>query len=160
MDPPPAAADDGDGEVVIHDAVVGDASGESPMFGRGRPGRPLLIYGDASGGPESASAVLRRVAWAVAVVDHAALAGTRVEAWAAAPMLGRRQTVHRGELLAVLVALRYTRRDVVYVGDNRAVVAGWHARTFCRPSGPDADLWRRVALARAARGPGVFTVRG
>ena len=107
------------GEEVLTGQTQAAADGTTPGGGS----TTTMMFGDASGGPESASKRLRRVAWAVAVVDIAAPADERIRAWASGPLAGRRQTVHRGELYAILVALE-KEGLAVSVRQNSTVEAG------------------------------------
>eukprot|EP00959_Pyramimonas_sp_CCMP1952_P213594 4469105-Pyramimonas_sp.AAC.1 len=60
---------------------------------------PLLVFGDASGGPESRNPRLRRVGIGIAVRN--CFSPCHVSASLRAPLPGRARTVSRGELLAL-----------------------------------------------------------
>ena len=136
--PPPSAASWSSTGV---DGVVRGA------FGTGAPGRPIWLFGDASGGPDTMSPKLRRVG--LAVVSF----GTEYSAVGAVfgPLVGHRQTVHRGELKSFVMALWMTFGDVIYVSDCDNVVSGWFAGQHLRPWGDDADLWAEVRDAAEGR---------
>eukprot|EP00959_Pyramimonas_sp_CCMP1952_P118741 2482232-Pyramimonas_sp.AAC.1 len=60
------------------------------------------------------------------------------------PLPGPRQTVARGELYSLWVALRENKGYIVYVTDNSSIFDGWHSQRWKQPVGSDADLWWRV----------------
>eukprot|EP00959_Pyramimonas_sp_CCMP1952_P155760 3257683-Pyramimonas_sp.AAC.1 len=70
-------------------------------LGLGTEEAPLVLFGDASGGPEGHDPHLRRVGLAVARA-HLVDGGLVQAAWGG--LSGSTQTVHRGELRALVLA--------------------------------------------------------
>eukprot|EP00959_Pyramimonas_sp_CCMP1952_P067426 1407447-Pyramimonas_sp.AAC.1 len=100
-------------------------------LGRGTLAQPLLIFGDASGGPESRFPSLRRVGLGLVVMTDpiAMTIGTKI----AGPLTGRVQSVPRGELRCLELAIRWSAGPTVYISDNENVVRGWHAQQYLNP---------------------------
>eukprot|EP00959_Pyramimonas_sp_CCMP1952_P269919 5643334-Pyramimonas_sp.AAC.1 len=88
-------------------------------MGRGGPGNPLLVFGDASGGKTSGERRFRRVGVAIVTFDCFCFSfSIRSSAFGRLP--GCRQSVPRGELLAFELALRTTVGHICYVADNES----------------------------------------
>eukprot|EP00959_Pyramimonas_sp_CCMP1952_P049649 1037206-Pyramimonas_sp.AAC.1 len=59
------------------------------------------------------------------------------------PLAGSRQTVVRGELTALLLALQVTFYDVIFITGCEGVYLNFHNGHPSQPEGPDADLWHQ-----------------
>ena len=145
--PPPPSA-----ESILGGNLLGGSVCEG-CLGAGTTQAPLVLFGDASGGRDTHDPRLRRVGLAVAHLhcyDPPTL-GPHIMG----PLPGASQSVPRGELLALLWALRYSVGVLIYVTDCSEVARGWYAELFRRPEGPQADLWRMVGqlLLDQARHP-------
>eukprot|EP00959_Pyramimonas_sp_CCMP1952_P115829 2421821-Pyramimonas_sp.AAC.1 len=93
-------------------------------MGRGGPGDPLLVFGDASGGKISGESRFRRVGVATVTFDCVFPLSIRSSAFGRLP--GCRQSVPRGELLAFELALRTTVGHICYATDNESVIRGFY----------------------------------
>eukprot|EP00959_Pyramimonas_sp_CCMP1952_P018244 386599-Pyramimonas_sp.AAC.1 len=60
------------------------------------------------------------------------------------PLPGRRQTVPRGELYGLLLAITYSTGPLIYVTDNSAVADGWYAGLYLEPSGDNMGIWDMI----------------
>ena len=131
-----------------------DGLGEDGKFAQGgyKPGW-VLVFGDASGGPDASCPHLRRVGCALAQWDwHRDQAVATVKF----ALTGARQEVGRGELRCLLEALERTTGGLCFVTDRQSVSDGWQERRWEKLGHAtcDADLWRRVGQhAAAARRP-------
>eukprot|EP00959_Pyramimonas_sp_CCMP1952_P248731 5199305-Pyramimonas_sp.AAC.1 len=67
------------------------------------------------------------------------------------PLPGDRQTVVRGELLAMLLALQVSDHDVVYIADCEGAYLNFYRGHLNSPAGPDVDLWHQVGVEQARR---------
>eukprot|EP00959_Pyramimonas_sp_CCMP1952_P161523 3377575-Pyramimonas_sp.AAC.1 len=133
----PTAPNEAQWEVV---GLNGLAQG---MFGEGTPAAPIQIYGDASGGADSAMTRLRRVGVAIVCTEQI-LPELQITGAVFGPLEGDRQVVPRGELMALYMALWTTSRYVNYTTDCEAVAQGWYEKRFAQPAGLDADLWQKI----------------
>ena len=123
---------------------------DDEFFGHGSAGGPLFVFGDAAVGPEYLHPELRRVGVGLVVMEAAFL---HVRMVMHGPLPGRRQTVHRGELLGLIRCAECSSGQVVYVTDNLAVHDGWWERQEQAPGGLDHDLWWRLGRAVERRSP-------
>ncbi|CAK0869829.1 unnamed protein product, partial [Prorocentrum cordatum] len=131
-----SAPPDGDSWIFLQGHRAGSvAPGE---FGRGSELAPLILFGEASGGPEGQVPHLRRVGLAVARIQ---LLNGMLERAVWGSLSGPVQTVHRGELRALVLAAQGSLGPTVFVSDNLAVCVGWWSRRDQRPQGADSDLW-------------------
>ncbi|CAK0860893.1 unnamed protein product, partial [Prorocentrum cordatum] len=96
-----------------------------------------------------------RVGLAVALVD---VSSARVLRALFGSLAGHSQTVHRGELRALLLAVQRSAGQTLCVSDNLAVCEGWWGRYDQTPCGEDADLWRLMGEEFARRPRGEFVV--
>ena len=131
-----------------------------PLFGHGdwaRFGDATVLYTDASGGNHTKDKRLRRVGWAVAAVSE----GERPEFLAAkcGPLPGPKQSVSRGELFAVVEALKLAdpAKPLQIVSDCMYVVLG-STKTKVAPNQRHADLWNEFVKLKAGYTNGL-TVR-
>ena len=84
--------------------VTGTNTEIGPSFlGHGPPDRPLVLFGDASGGADAASKKFRRVGVAVTLF-RALEPEVDIAATISGALAGPRQAVPRGELRAFLLA--------------------------------------------------------
>ena len=67
-----------------------------------------------------------------------------LQAAAWGPLPGARQTVIRGELMALVAALHTTDGDIIYFTDSEGVYLNFYNGHVENPEGADADLWYRV----------------
>eukprot|EP00959_Pyramimonas_sp_CCMP1952_P228668 4780822-Pyramimonas_sp.AAC.1 len=101
----------------------------------------LVTYGDASGGADTHEPRLRRIGLAAAA--DAPHSNDDVPC-VFGPLPGDHQTVARGELYMLEVAIRWSTGPTVYVTDNEEVCRGWWARVYDHPTGPNSDIWRSI----------------
>eukprot|EP00959_Pyramimonas_sp_CCMP1952_P211344 4423103-Pyramimonas_sp.AAC.1 len=87
---------------------------------------PTRVFGDASGGPDTADPRLRRVALGIAVVSQV-LGDTIIECSIAGGLAGMRQTVARGELKAFWLCVFTCRGHTQFITDCENVLKGWNA---------------------------------
>eukprot|EP00959_Pyramimonas_sp_CCMP1952_P191654 4007569-Pyramimonas_sp.AAC.1 len=66
----------------------------------------MYIFGDASGGGDAASPVLRRVGIGIVAFPSLRINDMQLQTAMWGPLPGDRQTVVRGELLALLLAMQ------------------------------------------------------
>jgi ribonuclease HI len=110
----------------------------------------LLGCGDGSGGDRSADPRLRRAAWAwVTLNSHQAMSASDVTYSKMSVLPGRRQTVNRAELAALVDFAQSTEGPITYVTDSSYVMSGV-ARCRKITAGCkkvkhkfNADLWAR-----------------
>eukprot|EP00959_Pyramimonas_sp_CCMP1952_P416723 8730636-Pyramimonas_sp.AAC.1 len=126
-------------------------------FGQGSVQAPLMLFGDASGGCDSMVPRLRRVGVAVCRMQPDAV---DIECGLFGPLPGQSQTVHRGELQALVLGARYSTGATVFVTDNLAVCEGWWARLDLAPhqSSTESDLWQELQQIFLTRPRSEFTV--
>eukprot|EP00959_Pyramimonas_sp_CCMP1952_P240446 5024967-Pyramimonas_sp.AAC.1 len=74
------------------------------------------------------------------------------------PLVGDIQTVPRGELRGLEVAIRFSSGVLMYVSDNRAVVDGWNSRAYRNPQGELGPIWREIGKLLENRDPSFITV--
>eukprot|EP00959_Pyramimonas_sp_CCMP1952_P217887 4557018-Pyramimonas_sp.AAC.1 len=60
------------------------------------------------------------------------------------PLPGRHQSVPRGELFCLVLAVAQSRGPMAFVTDNEEVCRGFWADLCLAPMGPNADLWRNL----------------
>ena len=97
------------------------------------------------GGKQGSDARLRRVGSGAAWIEFIpGQAMPKELAWMRGPLMGSRQSVPRGELFAIVEALRHsTSAPIVIFSDASYVVKGWHEG----PAGKHtthSDLWTQV----------------
>eukprot|EP00959_Pyramimonas_sp_CCMP1952_P458320 9476429-Pyramimonas_sp.AAC.1 len=63
------------------------------------------------------------------------------------------QTVPRGELYMLWMAIRVSMDHLVYITDNQAVYNGWYDKICLNPSGESAELWARIGEELRRRPP-------
>eukprot|EP00959_Pyramimonas_sp_CCMP1952_P185147 3871465-Pyramimonas_sp.AAC.1 len=116
-----------------------------------------MLFGDASGGSDSMVPKLRRVGVAVCRMQPDAV---DIECGLFGPLPGQSQTVHRGELQALVLGARYSTGATVFVTDNLAVCEGWWARLDLAPhqSSTESDLWQELQQIFLTRPRSEFTV--
>ena len=133
--------------------VVGNTSGttEGAWMGHGSKDRPLFLFGDASGGADTSDPRLRRVGLGVLVAIS--FSPFIMGPHARGPLCGPSQTVPRGELRALEIAIRWTTGYIIFVTDCESVAKGWWDGSYHQPSGPQADIWREISdhLTRQGR---------
>ena len=127
------------------------SSGELPA-----PGESFLVgAGDASGGSNTAHSRIRRVAWAFVILDQQGH-GESANYLEVGNLPGPRQSVNRGEAIALLAFLEATseHRRVAYVTDSSYVMRGWarvHRAGGKRMLQSHLDVWARIRAAAASR---------
>eukprot|EP00959_Pyramimonas_sp_CCMP1952_P352935 7394040-Pyramimonas_sp.AAC.1 len=102
-------------------------------------GSEMIIFGDSSGGADTADPRLRRVALGVCILEM--FDPPRVASFVTGGLAGLRQSVSRGELKAFWLALWCCSAPLRYVTDCEPVFLGWMSRKYRSPSGADADIW-------------------
>jgi len=93
-------------------------------LGPGTAARPRFAFGDASGGPDSASSLFRRIGIGLAICGDAI--NMSIERTVSGSLPGSQQSVPRGELFMFMCFLRWATDFCIYVTDNKAVFDGWH----------------------------------
>ena len=58
---------------------------------------------------------------------------------------GWKQSVARGEVLALVITAAVTSGDLIFVTDNKAVLLGWRGELWKHPSGNSADFWKALS---------------
>ena len=91
----------------------------------------VVLAGDASGGHYAGNPFLRRVGCGLAQFDKACEVQQAALAWGLASP--EPQNTGYAELDALLVALELVEGSLIYVGDNDAVVDGWHDLVASKP---------------------------
>eukprot|EP00959_Pyramimonas_sp_CCMP1952_P234436 4898631-Pyramimonas_sp.AAC.1 len=103
---------------------------------------PTVIFGDASGGPDTADSRLRRVALGIATVAN--YVDPQVECFITGPLTGPRQVVGRGELRGLWLAIWASQGPIVYVTDCENACKGWASKAYLHHKGDDGDEWARI----------------
>ena len=120
----------------------------------GTPRNRLWLFGDGSGGVNTRDARLRRCGWAWVELQTEGNAPTEnLHRVKCAPLHGRRQTVNRAELLALVDALQSTQGSITFVSDSAYVVNGFlklSGRLRFKPRS-NRDLWSTLSAAAADR---------
>ena len=144
--------------LVCTEEDIPDGKGVFPM----NPATPLAggegikAVGDASGGDQSSDSRVRRIGWAAVVVARQRTErdvplseeAIRDAAVFGGGLPGPRQTVNRGELLAVIRAAERA-ADAGYAWLHHVPAVRGASRPPARPLGPNRDLWKRFGKARA-----------
>ena len=128
----------------------------------GTPRNRLWLFGDGSGGVNTSDPRLRRAAWAwVEVQASSNVPSTQLHRVKCAPMHGRRQTVNRCELMALLDGVRSTRGSISFVSDSGYVVKGFR-RMAKNPAKynpkSNRDLWSALRTEAKTRDIEVFKI--
>ena len=118
---------------------------------------PAVIFGDASGGPDTADCRLRRVALGIAMVTD--YTNPTVRCFITGPLSGSRQVVARGELRGLWLAIWASQGPIIYVTDCEGVYKGWQARAYEHHRGADGDEWARIGQLLVDRSPELVQVR-
>jgi len=126
-------------------------------MGCGTSGQPIIISGDASGGPDSSISKFRRVGLAIAKFTSLELR-VLMEFSAHGPVTGPRQVVARGEIRAFVLAVWATTGSLTYITDYEPLVQSWYERAYERPKGDDGDLWVMLADLLRERDPASISV--
>ena len=102
-----------------------------------------ILFGDASGGRDTASPRLRRVGCGLVQIDWDTHRPVAARGWSLA---AEPHTVSRGELVCFKNALVYTQCHVLFVTDNDNVMKGWQERRWRNldPCSADADVWADI----------------
>ena len=142
-------------EPVVED--LGATSGPSGKLVTGDNDR-LLGCGDGSGGSKSADPRLRRTGWAwVLLRSHHAINASDIVYTKTSILPGRRQTVNRSELAALVDFAASTEGAATFITDSGYVMAGVNK---IRKGGPkwkrarhkfNADLWADLTALLAGR---------
>eukprot|EP00959_Pyramimonas_sp_CCMP1952_P125128 2616029-Pyramimonas_sp.AAC.1 len=65
----------------------------------------------------------------------------------AGPLTGRVQSVPRGELRCLELAIRWSAGPTVYISDNENVVRGWYAQQYLSPGKSEmSGLWAEIGV--------------
>ena len=120
----------------------------------GTPHNRLWLCGDGSGGVNTSDPRLRRCGWAWVELqtEHNAPI-EKLHRVKCAPLHGRRQTVNRAELLALIDGIRSTLGSITFVSDSAYVVNGFQKLSWRRRYKPrsNRDLWSALSAAAANR---------
>ena len=121
----------------------------------GTPQNRLWLCGDGSGGVHTQDPRLRRCGWSwVELQAEGNVPSTRIHRAKSASLHGRRQTVNRAELLALLDGLLSTRGAVTFISDSAYVVNGFLKMRLqpakYRPRS-NRDLWSALKTASSFR---------
>ena len=129
--------------------------------------RPGVYFTDASGGARSARRLLRRVGFAAVMLDGSGLDASgrpvvAAKAFLGAGLAGRRQTVNRGELQAIISVLEkidpQDQQQTIIYSDSFYCVRGARLPSGALALGSNADLWRAFH-AQMARHQGRVIIR-
>ena len=108
-------------------------------LGHGTAERPLYAFGDGSGGPDTHDIRLRRVGIAVCVITS--FTPFEVGPFLMGPLAGGIQTVPKGEITALELAIRRSSGVLIFTTDCAEVCRGWWEQLYRHPAGVHAGLW-------------------
>ena len=128
----------------------------------GSPTNRIWLFGDGSGGVNTQDPRLRRCGWAwVELQVEANSPVKRLHRVRCAPLHGRRETVNRAELLALVDGIRSTQGSLSFVSDSAYVVNGFQklkapAKKFNPRS--NRDLWSALKASVSNRDVAVLKI--
>ena len=127
----------------VHDAFLPE----------GTTSNPSNVFGDGSGGADTAEVRLRRVAVGIVVVEN----DIEIVGHITGPLSGLKQPVPRGELKALWLTATEFRGYAIFATDCENVYKGWRAQIYLTPNGKDSDL--RAMICQFVEGKSVDLIQ-